>query len=175
MRAANSAFVVIEPDPEVKPDEPENPGEGTNPEEPDNPGGEVSPDNPDKPGSGETEELPYPPEVSGPDNPPSVEEVFPGGPQPSKPNNQVTIINDSREASISFVNQGADHVLSVLDSFDPEERQGIRTFASVYGQVAKYKGNDSIRMKATSLVAGVEINGSLVRINLSGACLQRQV
>ena len=156
LRAANSAFVVIEPDAEVKPDEPEHPGEGTNPEEPENPGGGVSPDNPDKPGTGETEELPYPPEVSGPDNlPPSVEDVFPGGPQPAKPNNQVTIINDSREASISFVNQGTDHVLSVLDSFDPEERQGIRTFASVYGQVSKYKGNDSIRMKATSMVAGV--------------------
>lgn len=168
LRAANSAFVVIEPDPEVKPEEPENPGEeakpddptnpgeGTTPEEPDNPGGGDSPDNPDKPVPGESEEVPYPPEVSGPDNPPpSVEDIFPGGPQPAKPNTQVTIINDSREASITFVNQGTDHVLSVLDSFDPEERQGIRTFASVYGQVAKYKGTDSIRMKATSMVAGV--------------------
>lgn len=169
LRAANSAFVVIEPDPEpeVKPEEPDNPGEGTTPEEPDKPGEGTTPGQPDKPGEGgkpenpdkpapDEPEVPYPPEVSGPDNtPPSVEDLFPGGPQPVKPNSQVTIINDSREASISFVNQGTDHVLSILDSFDPEERQGIRTFASVYGQVSKYKGNDSIRMKASSLVAGV--------------------
>lgn len=128
--AGNVALLVVEPQP-VMPDPV--PPEGANPRPP-----EVT--------------NPIPPEVINPL--PPIDEIFPGT-SGNRPNEQVHILNDSREASLSFVNQGNDHMLSVLDSFSLHDSEGIQTFLSSYGQISKYKGNDSLRIKSVSVIAGL--------------------
>ncbi len=56
---------------------------------------------------------------------------------------------------MSFVNAGSNYLLNVLDSLLTEPYEGVKPFASIYGQVSKYRGHGDLEIKGFEFIGEI--------------------